>query len=114
MALLLIESFEFGRIIIDGKIYKDIVIHQGRISEWKWHEHHAFTIEDIKPVLDDIDVLVLGTGTSGFVHIKQDVVDFLESNNIKYFAAKSDKACERYNEFVKAGKKASAIIHSTC
>ncbi len=114
MALVLIESFKFGRIIIDGKICKDVIICKGRISEWQWHEHHAFTMEDIRPLLDGSDVLVLGTGAGGFVKIKSDVIDFLESNNIKYFAAKSDKACEKYNKLVKAGKKVSAIIHSTC
>ncbi len=112
--MLLIESYEFGRIIIGGKIYKDIVISKGQVTEWKWHEHHAFTIEDIKPIIGDIDVLVLGTGASGYVNIKEDVVAFLEANNISYIAMKSDKACERYNELAKAGKKVAAIIHSTC
>ena len=114
MAGPIIESYEFGRLIIDGKIYKDVVIYQGKISEWKWKEHHAFTMDDIKPILEEIDVLILGTGASGFVEVKPDVIAFLETNNIKYVVAKSAKACARYNEFVKAGKKVAAIIHSTC
>lgn len=111
---MIIERYEFGRIIVDGKIYKDIVISKGKVSEWRWHEHHAFTMDDIKPLIEDIDIIVLGTGASGYVAIKEDVVAFLETNNISYIALKSDKACERYNELAKAGKKVAAIIHSTC
>ncbi len=114
MALPLIESFEFGRIIIGSKIYKDIMVYKGIVNEWKWHEHHAFTMEDILPVIKDADVIVLGTGASGYVKVKDDVLAFLEANNIRYAIAKSDKACQKYNALVKAGKRVAAIIHSTC
>jgi hypothetical protein len=50
----MIESYQFGEIIIDGRRYtSDIIIYPERIdASWWRKEGHALNIEDISTIID--------------------------------------------------------------
>ena len=60
-----IDSYEFGAIVIDGKIYRaDLLIWPGQIkTDWWRLEGHLLQLPDVMEVLSAApQVLVVGTG----------------------------------------------------
>jgi len=110
----MIDSYSFGNITINGQSYEDIKIHKKKVTTWHYIEHHTVTAQDIAEILDDTEYLVIGTGSSGLVTVKQEVYDICKEKSIEVIEAKTKDACEKYNELEKQKKKVAAIIHSTC
>jgi len=112
----LIESYEFGRIEVDGNIYtSDVIIFTDKVYQgWRRKEGHNLSIDDIEPVIRERpDVLVLGTGVNGLMRIPDKTRHYIASVGIKLIAERTGKACEIYNE-VSRSEKAIAALHLTC
>ncbi len=112
----MIESYDFGRIVIDGrKFTSDIIIFPDRIDgNWWRKEGHTLNVEDIKSIVDaNPEVLVIGTGYSGLMKIHPQTERYLDSSRIKLITAKTEKACTIYNELSKS-KRVIAALHLTC
>ena len=113
----MIESYSFGRVIVDGVEYnRDLIILPGRvIGNWWRIEGHRLRVEDISEVLgSDIEVLVVGRGAFGMMRVGDDVKRALEERGIKLFAERTERACEIFNEMMRMGKKTAAALHLTC
>jgi hypothetical protein len=111
----MIDSFTFGRFVVDGNPYKDITIDvSGNVKDWHYVKHHTVTKEDILEILDGAEVLVIGIGTDGCVSVEEEVLEFAKSRNVEVRIENTEKACDVYNDLKKKGKKVSAIFHSTC
>ncbi len=114
---LMIENYEFGRIVINGKTYReDLIILGSKIIENWWRkEGHSLSIEDLEEVLrEKPDILVIGTGYNGLMRIPPETLNYLESKGIKVVSAKTREACRIHNELQGKGKKIATALHLTC
>lgn len=111
-----IEKYIFGEIVIDGKIYRnDVIIYPDRIfSPWWRKEGHRVCEDDIKDVFKcDPDVIIIGTGASGFVDVPQKLIDLIKQKKIELIIEPTSEAVKSYNEIYKS-KKVVACLHLTC
>lgn len=112
---MIIESYEFGKIVIDGKVYKsDLIILGDKIIENWWREEgHFLQITDLIEIFNfKPEVLIIGTGASGFMRISDDLLKKLQNEKIEYHILKTNEAVKKFNE-IKNKKKAGAF-HLTC
>jgi hypothetical protein len=110
-----VKADVFGEVEIDGKTYfSDMIIWwDGRIDYRE--KSHTVTLKEVASLLDrKPDSLVIGTGMSGVVKVDPKVKELAEQKGIKVYVEESPKAAEIFSSFSKSGKKAIAIIHSTC
>ncbi|MFH0778885.1 MAG: Mth938-like domain-containing protein [Candidatus Eisenbacteria bacterium] len=112
----MIDSYEFGEIVIDGKTYtSDVIIYPDRIDDgWRRKEGHKLSVEDIKGVLDSRpEVLVVGTGYSACLKVESGTKRALEESGVELIVADTTKACREFNQL--AGRKSVvAALHLTC
>lgn len=109
-----IDSFRFGQITIDGKGYtSDVVIFPNRVnSSWWRKEGHELNPEDIKEILEEKpELLIVGTGTSGLMKVKEETRKILEEKGIRLIERRTPEACKLYNE---SKGKVVAALHLTC
>ena len=112
----MIESYDFGRIIIDGKPYtSDVIVFPDRVDDSWWRKKgHELCIDDIKEVVEaKPEILVVGTGFYGRMKILSETLEYLKSNGIEVTAKKTEDACEAFNRLSKA-RKTVAALHLTC
>lgn len=112
----MINSYDFGRIVVQGKTYtSDIIIFPDHVqANWWRKEGHALHIEDIKSIIDlKPEVLIVGTGKYGVLQVSAQTRADIESHGIELIAEPTDKACELYNHLSRT-KKAVAALHLTC
>jgi hypothetical protein len=113
---MMIESYEFGRIHIDGRSYtSDVIVFPERVqSSWWRKEGHRLAVEDLREVVEaKPEVLVVGTGYSGLVEVPKETTEFIRSKGIELKAAPTKRAVEIYNELSK-NKRVVAALHLTC
>ena len=100
-----IDSYTFGRIVVDGEAYtKDVIITpDGVRPEW-WRERgHRLTLKDLGDLLDDPpDVLIIGIGANGVMSVPDTVADAVRERGIELIIEKSGTAVETYNRGVAA------------
>jgi hypothetical protein len=109
----MIEHYSFGNITINGKNYEDIKIKDDKIIPWHYIEHHTVTEQDITELIDGIDILVIGTGASGLVKVKEEVLDLAKQKDVAIIIKPTAEACKCFNE-LSNNKRVAAILHSTC
>ena len=71
----MIDSYDFGRIVVDGKAYtSDVIIFPDKVKDNWWRkEGHALYIEDIESVVKEKpEVLIVGTGNYGLLEVLQE------------------------------------------
>jgi hypothetical protein len=111
-----IESYEFGRIVIDGQTYTaDLILLPDRIlTGWWRQEGHVLHPGDLDDVLEAaLDVLVVGQGAYGRMRVTDETANAVCSAGIELVALPTREAVERYNALV-AGQRAAAALHLTC
>jgi len=112
----MIDSYDFGRIVISGKEYtQDVIIYPTRVDgSWWRKEGHKVYLEDIREILkEEPEVLIVGTGYSGLVKVLPETEEYLKSKGIKLIVEDTRKACQTYNKLCKEAK-AIAAFHLTC
>lgn len=113
----MIEDYQFGKIIVNGRPYtSDIIIFGDTVwSKWWRNQGHELCISDIKYAVDDFDptVVVVGTGRFGMMKVLQETVSFLESRSIQLIIKKTAKACKTFNNLANSEKVLGAF-HLTC
>jgi len=112
----MIESYDFGRIVTDGRKFgSDAVIFPDRIDgNWWRKEGHTLSVDDVNEIVEaKPEALVVGTGYSGLMKIHPQTEQYLRSSGIELIAAKTEKACKTYNDLFKSGRVVAAF-HLTC
>ncbi len=112
-----IDSYQFGKIVIDGVSYSsDIIILGGSVqSNWWRKEGHSLAVEDLESVIAARpSVLIVGCGASGLMKVPDQTRQVLQENNIQVEAVDTYKAVQRFNELSQAGTDAAAAVHLTC
>ncbi|GAH23507.1 unnamed protein product, partial [marine sediment metagenome] len=75
---MIINSYSFGSITIDGKNYRsDVIIFPDKINSRWWRKSgHLLSDEDIGEILKyKPEMLIIGTGASGLMMVDQKVKD---------------------------------------
>ncbi len=112
-----VESYSFGRMVIDGTEYdKDLIIRVGAIiPNWWRKEGHTLHPVDIEEILheDKPEVLVVGTGKYGFMRVAPETRRLLEQLGIALVAERTEVAVETFNSLV-GEKRVVGAFHLTC
>ena len=112
----MINSYDFGRIVINGKRYNsDLIVFSDKVKDGWWrNEGHRLHVEDLKDVLEaKPEVLVVGTGYSGMMTVPPETRKYVESEGIELIAQNTREACKTFNHLVKS-RKVVAALHLTC
>jgi hypothetical protein len=112
----MIDSFKFGKIVVDGKTYtSDLIIFPEKIKEnWVRIKGHKLFPNDLKEVVEHKpDLLIIGKGAYGVMKIPDETKEFLKSKDIDFVSFKTKKACEKYNE-LSIEKDVVFAMHLTC
>ena len=112
-----IDSYVFGRMVIGGRAYTaDLIIFpDGRIASSWWRlSGHRLQVADIRELIaSGAEVIVAGTGASGFMRPAGELRELLASRGIVFIAEPSARAYRTYN-LLDAVKKVGACFHLTC
>jgi hypothetical protein len=111
-----IDSYSFGRIVINTKTYtSDVIIYPGRVdASWWRKEGHLLQFADVAEALQaKPDVLVIGTGYAGVMRVPRETVDRIAAQGIEVKVERTSKAVELYND-LQGAKTVIAALHITC
>lgn len=111
-----VDSYRFGRIIVDGEAYTSdlIILPEGVRADWWRQEGHYLQWLDLESVLgQQLEWLVIGQGAFGRMAIAPEVEEALSQAGIQFIARRSGPACETYNQLREEARVAMAI-HLTC
>ncbi len=111
-----IDSYQFGRIVVNGKEYtSDVIIFPDTVdSNWWRKTGHELCLEDIAEVItENPEALIIGTGASGLMRVLPEVQQTAQAQNIKLIAEATDKACNTYNQLCHS-QRVVAALHITC
>lgn len=112
----MIENYSFGQIFINKEKYNsDLIIFKDHIYDSWWRkEGHNLCIDDITEIIDKKpDTLIIGTGYYGLMKVSEELIKYLESNNIEVIIKKTKDACDEYNTLHQK-KNVVAAFHLTC
>jgi len=111
-----IDSYNFGNIVIDGRVHtKDVILLPDRvISGWWRQEGHVLHITDLETVIAaKPQVLVIGQGTYSRMRVTPEVEDSIATKGIEVISLPTKDACLEYNRRSKS-EKVAAALHLTC
>jgi len=111
-----IDSYTFGRIVINGKTYtSDVIIYPNRVDAAWWRkEGHLLQLLDVEKALQaKPDVVVIGTGYAGIMRVPRETRDQISAQGIEVKVERTSKAVEMYNDLQGAGI-VIALLHITC
>ncbi len=116
----MIEHYEFGKIIINRKIYtSDIIICKDKvIANWWRKEGHNLCLDDIKDVVEKTKpkFLIIGCGANSVMNVSEEVKTYCSQNKIELYILNTYDAVSLYNKFVKENKHLETVFccHLTC
>ena len=112
-----IDSYQFGEIVIDGKVYSSdcIIIGDSVQPNWWRKQGHLLTADDLNPIIAvKPSILVVGCGASGMMRISDGIEQVMNEHGIEMFAASTHKAIARFNELIEKGQNVAGALHLTC
>ncbi|HID71967.1 MAG TPA: hypothetical protein EYP29_04400 [Thermoplasmata archaeon] len=115
----LIESTSFGKVVINGKNYGDVLIIGEKIIprnkgllKMLFGTSHAISEDEIRMLLkNEPEVVVIGTGQVGVLKVREEVRKKLEAK-AELIVAKTPEAVKIFNQL--SGKRVNALLHTTC
>jgi hypothetical protein len=115
----LIDSYAFGKIVVNGTAYtSDIILFPDRVVDGWWRrEGHRLYAEDLDEVLrarPQPEVLVVGTGSSDLMKVSKGVEEGLRARGIEVIVQPTPQACQTYNELSESGRRVVGALHLTC
>ncbi len=114
---MVIESYDFGRVVVDGKEYTtDLIIFPERVEDGWWRKQgHRLYVEDIEEVIEERpEVLVVGTGYWGLMRVPDETKRQIEERGIELIIQPTKQAYKTYNKLIRSGREAVAALHLTC
>ena len=112
----MIESYEFGRIVIKGKSYAtDVIIYPDHVEDNWWREEgHSLSPVDLWAIVQvEPEVLVVGTGRSGLMRVLPETEEYLRKQDIRLIAERTTVAVRIYNQLCQSTRVVAAL-HLTC
>lgn len=111
-----IDTYSFGKIIINGQSYsKDVIIFPDRIrKDWWRTSGHSLLVVDMEEIMsEEMELLVVGTGAYGRMKVPIETKNTIEGSGAELILAPTSEACDLYNEF-REKKRTIAALHLTC
>ena len=112
-----IQSYTFGKLTLGGTTFaSDVILFPDRVQEnWWRNKGHELQRDDLLDVqTGSCDVLLIGTGAHGVLHVNHEAETWLNREGFTWEAHPTAKACDRYNALVREGKRVIAALHLTC
>jgi hypothetical protein len=112
-----IDSYQFGKIVIDGTAYNSDCLILGNSVQANWwrKQGHLLNVEDLQSVIAaKPSMLVVGCGAVGMMKVSEDISQVLREHGIELFAANTHKAVARFNELAEKGENVAGALHLTC
>ena len=112
----MIESYEFGRIVIKGKRYTtDVIIYPDHVEDNWWREEgHSLSPVDLWAIVQvEPEGLVVGTGRSGLMRVLPETEKYLREQGIRLVVERTTEAVRIYNQLCQSTKVVAAL-HLTC
>lgn len=112
----MIDSYDFGEIVINGKRYSsDVIIYPDRVKDQWWRKDgHRLSIDDLEDVLDcEPETVVVGLGNPGLMRVLPETEKLIKSKGIKLIVQPTKEACQTYNSIF-SSRKVVALLHLTC
>ena len=112
----IIDSYQFGQVVVNGKRYtSDVIIFPDRVRDnWRRKTGHQLCVEDIAEVTNEKpEVLVVGTGASGLMKVLPEVERGVETQGIRLIVEATDRAYHTYNHLCHS-QRVIAALHITC
>jgi hypothetical protein len=113
--MVLIDSVKFGEITVKGKTYYSdaLVRWDGRVVLRQ--KKHIIDMDDfIDMAKAKPEAIVIGTGIHDVVRVSGKFRQEANYRGIRLYTDPSAKAVEMFNGLVAQGRKAVALIHTTC
>jgi hypothetical protein len=118
-----INGSEFGTVRIDGKTYDhDVIIRRSgavekrkkKLSKKYYGTSHVISKDEAKFVFEKgCDLLVIGTGHEGNVHLSPEASAFFKKKGCEVTLQKTPKAIKSFNRSRGRGHKIG-LFHVTC
>ena len=112
----MIDSYNFGKIVMNGKAFnQDVIIYPDRVnSSWWRRQGHNLCWDDIREIIAfKPEILIIGKGQPGLMKVPADLRARIEEQGIKLFIAGTVKAVQKYNSVCES-KRAVAALHLSC
>ena len=112
-----IDSYQFGKIVIDGTAYNSdcLILGDSVHSNWWRKQGHLLAADDLQSVFEaKPSFLVIGCGASGLMKVSEDIGQVMLEHGIELFTANTDKAIKKFNELSQKGQNVAAALHLTC
>jgi len=112
----LVDSYQFGLVVVNGKKHtSDVIIFPDRVrGNWRRKMGHQLCLSDIAEVMaENPEVLVVGTGAAGLIKVSPEVQQAAEAQGIKLIAEATAQACHTYNQLCQS-RRVVAALHITC
>ena len=111
-----IDSYSFGRIVIDGREYTDdvIITPAGIEAGWWRAKGHDVSLFDLAEAFKFHPArLIIGTGASAQCRVLHEVAGYCKKEEIELFVAGTPEAIAEYNTLEDKSKTVAAL-HLTC
>ena len=112
----IIDSYQFGRIVVNGKhCTSDVIIFPDRVNDnwWRNTSHQLHFDELSEAITAKPEVLIVGTGASGLMKVLPEVEQSLEAQGIILVVKPTEEACQIYNQLCHS-QRVVAALHLTC
>ena len=113
-----INSYQFGKIIIEGQsYYKDVIVLPDRIIHPWWRDQgHLLQIKNLESNLEDIhaELLVVGTGQFGIMKLDPAFVKWCDRLNMRLISSKTGSAVKAFNQNTALSENVVGAFHLTC
>ena len=112
-----IDSYQFGKIIVDGTDYDSdcLILGDSVQADWWRKQGHLLAAEDLQTVITaKPSILVVGCGASGMMKVPEETRQALEQHDIELIALDTHEAVEKFNELARKGQDVAAALHLTC
>ncbi len=113
-----IESYRFGRMVIDGVAYEqDLIVLRDRVLApwWRTAGSHVFAPQDLTEVIAARPrIVLLGRGYFSLVVVQEAAVEALEAVGSQVVAGCTAAMVGHYNRLAAEGRDVAACLHLTC
>lgn len=110
-----LESYRFGRIVVDGEEHtSDLIVLPDRVvADWWRKEGHSLALEDLEEVQDELpERLIVGCGAHGRLEPDPGVIEAVRKRGIEVETHQTGEAVRRYGE--SDARRTAAALHLTC
>ncbi len=114
---MLVNSYSFGNITIDGKKYnRDVILLPDEVWDGWWRqEGHSLSVADLERVLAvRPEVLIVGTGYFGLMRVPDATRAEVERRGIELHVVPTRQAWQIYNRLSASGRRVAAALHLSC